>query len=94
MDETGDKAPALEMVCTKLSEQYTRIKKEVDDDDNTGCEHERALFAEDWHPPQFKGKCSGVEDTVTKVDYIQITQRDNTQKETAVGFVLGKDMVV
>ena len=35
LDETGDKALTLEMVCKKLSERYARIKKEVDDDDNT-----------------------------------------------------------
>ena len=47
LDETGDKALTLEMVCKKLSEQYARIKKEVDDDDNTTRGHERALFAKD-----------------------------------------------
>ena len=41
-----------------------------------------------------KGCVTGVESMVTKIDSIQIIQRDNTQKETAVGFVLGKDMVV
>ena len=57
LDETGDKALTLEMVRKKLSERYARIKKEVVDDDNDGLEHERALFAKDWHPPQFKGTC-------------------------------------
>ena len=33
------------------------IKKEADDDENDGCDHERALFAKDSHPPQFKGTC-------------------------------------
>ena len=40
-----------------MSEQYARIKKEVDDDDNVGRENERALLAKDWHPPQLKGTC-------------------------------------
>jgi hypothetical protein len=57
LDETGDKALTLEMVREKLSERYARIKMEVVDDDNDGREHEKALFAKDWHPPQFKGSC-------------------------------------
>ena len=57
LDETGDKALTLVMVCEKLSERYARIKKKVDYDDNAGREHKRALFAKDWHPPQFKGTC-------------------------------------
>ena len=57
MDETGVKALTLEMVCEKLSGQYARIKMEVVDDDNDGREHEKALVAKDWHPPQFKGSC-------------------------------------
>ena len=54
LDETGDKTLTLEMVREKLSEQYARIKKEVDNEDNTGHGHERTLSAKDWHPPRFK----------------------------------------
>ena len=57
LGETSDKAPTLETIGEKLSERYARIKKEVDNDDNDGREHERALSAKDWHPPQFKGTC-------------------------------------
>ena len=39
-----------------------------------------------------KGCVTGVESMVTKIDSIQIIQRDNTQKETAVGSVPIKDI--
>ena len=93
LDETGDKALTLEIVCEKLSQRYVRIKKEVVDDDNDGREHERALFAKDWHPPQFKGTCHKCGKYGHKgSDCRDCAKNPSFQKMVDVGSVLRKDI--